>query len=46
MGFTWTQEDLPVLVDPNMIDRIGHFMHEHHGNGYVFEMPVVGYQIL
>ena len=46
MAFSWTAADLPLLSDPNFIDRMGHFVHAHQDQGYRFEMPVMGYQAL
>lgn len=46
MAKTWTAADLPVLADPNVIDAVGQFMHAHQAEGYRFEMPVMGYQVL
>ncbi len=46
MGFAWTAEDMPVLDNPNVIDRVGHFVHARQGQGFSFDMPVMGYEAL
>ena len=46
MAFSWTAADLPLLDDPNFIDRMGHFVHARQEEGYRFDMPLMGYQAL
>jgi hypothetical protein len=46
MAFSWTAADLPLLGDPSFIDRMGHFVHARQGEGYSFDMPLMGYQAL
>lgn len=46
MAFSWTAADLPLLADPSFIDRMGHFVHARQGQGFSFDMPLMGYQAL
>jgi hypothetical protein len=46
MAFSWTADNLPLLADPGFIDRVGHFVHAHQGDGYRFDMSLMGYQAL
>jgi hypothetical protein len=46
MAFSWTATDLPLLADPSFIDRMGHFVHARQGEGFSFDMPLMGYQAL
>jgi hypothetical protein len=46
MAFSWNATDLPLLDDPNFIDRMGHFVHARQAEGYQFDMPLMGYQAL
>lgn len=46
MAFSWTAADLPLLGDPSFIDRMGHFVHARQGQGFSFDMPLMGYQAL
>ena len=46
MGFTWNSSNLAALADPHFIDKLGHYVHGHQTDNYIFSMNVMGYQAM